>query len=302
MPIDKTQANIGLSAEDFVIIIIIVVTLILALISTMLWFIDEPILVPPPIISIFLGIAVAALLYRFLGGVADASFRLGALRVGGAAAILIFVAWWANDKLAEYLPEPTIESFDMYKHSVPSVTTWFAVDKDSGRPIKLLFPKFNQAHEPPNIDEINNKRKSKFLALNKNDEFIFVKSFESDGQIFGRLDKSQINKINYYNDFSLELNSYRVASFGSAQRIDINRELPFYLETRGFYSNYSQVYMIDKASNEDVYELNMYLRDSKIVKYRGHYYLISVVEVNHQNAPNDQFAKIYVAEIIVNSE
>ncbi len=73
------------TAEDTVITVAIVITLLLAPFLTALWYLDEPILVPPPIIAIFLGIAVSALLYRFLGGVHHASFT-------------VFVAWWSNQQ------------------------------------------------------------------------------------------------------------------------------------------------------------------------------------------------------------
>lgn len=47
--------NKSLSAEDIVIIIAFIVTLILSVICAGLWFYTKPIVIPPPIISIFFG-------------------------------------------------------------------------------------------------------------------------------------------------------------------------------------------------------------------------------------------------------
>ncbi|NAX32661.1 hypothetical protein CAG63_21665, partial [Vibrio sp. V37_P2S8PM304] len=291
-----------LNAEDIVIVVIIVTTLLLALISTALWFLEDPILIPPPIIAIFLGIAVAAVLYRFLGGVSDATFKVGALRVTGAAAILIFVAWWADGKLEANKPMPAVVPFDLTKHSIPEVATWFAVDKETGRPIKVTFPPFNQTHEPPQMAEINGKRRKNVLALNKEGELIIVKSNESEGRVLGSVDVNEINKLDFYDTFSLQLKSYRVVSFGPNDKVDINKDLPFILESRGFYDNYSNIYVIDKTTNEDVKELNMYLREAKVIEFLNRYYLISVVQVNHESSSVDPYAKIYVAEILVSHD
>ena len=47
-------------------------------------------------IALFLSAGVTALLYRFLGGVQGATFTVGALKLGGAAAVMIGVAYWLD--------------------------------------------------------------------------------------------------------------------------------------------------------------------------------------------------------------
>jgi len=54
---------------------------------------------PPALIAIFLGISVASLLYRFLGGIHNATFAIGALKVTGSAAVLAGIAWWSDTQL-----------------------------------------------------------------------------------------------------------------------------------------------------------------------------------------------------------
>lgn len=54
---------------------------------------------PPTLIAVFLGIGVAALTYRFLGGAADTEFKIGLLKLGGAAALLVGVTWFIGSAI-----------------------------------------------------------------------------------------------------------------------------------------------------------------------------------------------------------
>jgi hypothetical protein len=55
--------------------------------------------VPPIIVSFLLATGLAALTYRFLGGVEGASFAVGALKLGGALAALVGIAMLINRAL-----------------------------------------------------------------------------------------------------------------------------------------------------------------------------------------------------------
>ncbi len=289
-----------LSAEDIVIVVSIVMTLLLAPLLTILWFFDKPILVPPPIISIFLGIAVSALLYRFLGGVQDASFTVGALKVTGTAAILIAVSVWANDELEEYIPSVHGTSFDITRHSIPDSDTWLAVNKETGNPITLEFPKFNQKHDPPSLEELNLMRKGRDinLILENGDIFAYLKN--GGDRVLGQIPKNEINKIGFYGDEKIQLIPYRVVTLGASQKEDITANLPFVIETRGFNDNYTRFALIPKSGGDEIHEGAILLRGADVVEYQNHHYLISVVQVNHDPEDAEPYAKIYIAEIQVN--
>ncbi len=63
-----------------------------------LWLIKSP----PILISVFLGIGVAAVVYRFLGGIASGtSFTDGALKVGGSLGALLATASFINSPLVQ---------------------------------------------------------------------------------------------------------------------------------------------------------------------------------------------------------
>lgn len=293
--------NNQLTSEDKVIIVTIVITLILSPLLTVLWFIDNPILIPPPIISIFLGIAVSALLYRFLGGVHDASFTIGALKVTGTAAILIFVSWWSNEELKEFIPKINDESkvFKISKDITPKPKTWYAVNKNDGLPIELEFPVFKEKHSPPLINELNNLRKNRNINLVENNNTIYAVIKNGSSYILGQVPINEVNNLGFskFHGIDIQLKPYRVVEFSSSQRIDINTNLPFTIETRGFSENYTRFALISKNANVKTIEDSILLRGAKVYFYKEKYYLISVIQVNHETEKREPYAKIYVAEI-----
>jgi len=99
--------------------------------------------VPAALISIVLAIAVATLIHAFLGGVSEAGFNLGALRVTGSAAVLLGSAWLFNSLLAPQLAEMRAERLERYsfrfdQHATPAAG-WFAVSNTSGIPVDVKF-------------------------------------------------------------------------------------------------------------------------------------------------------------------
>lgn len=54
---------------------------------------------PPTLVTLFLGISVAALTYRFLGGTSGTEFSVGLLKVGGSAALLLGITFLVGNAL-----------------------------------------------------------------------------------------------------------------------------------------------------------------------------------------------------------
>lgn len=65
---------------------------------------------PPIVPSIFLATGIATLVYYFLGGIQDARFDMGPIKLGGSIAALIASAWFIDSKLENqtYAPERTL--------------------------------------------------------------------------------------------------------------------------------------------------------------------------------------------------
>lgn len=56
---------------------------------------------PPTLISMFAGIALGAVIYRFMGGLGESSLGIGAAKLGGSAAFIIFFIYFIGDRLRE---------------------------------------------------------------------------------------------------------------------------------------------------------------------------------------------------------
>lgn len=288
----------ALSAEDIVIIIAIVITLLLAPALTVLWYLKEPILVPPPIIAIFLGIAVSSILYRFLGGIHNASFTFGALKVTGSAAILIFVAWWSNEELKTFMPDiaPKTPAFDLSKDVIPAANSWYAVSSETGKPVSLSFP-HHQQHQAPSFELLSGLNVQRSLNLHQTDGAIVVSADHQSRHIVGTLPRAELNELGFFNKVDMRLRPFEVATFGAKQGIDMNSRLPFTIHTNGFSENYTRFTLKSRQDEQVIYEDSILLRGAKLFQYKNKFYLISVVQVNHAPEAIDPYAKIYLAEL-----
>lgn len=86
--------------EDSVLIAAIVLGLIIALyLSYALVVLDNH--YPPTLIATFLAVGVAALIYRFMGGLIGTEFKLGLLTLGGSAAFFVGIIWFVGDRLRD---------------------------------------------------------------------------------------------------------------------------------------------------------------------------------------------------------
>ncbi|OFI66803.1 hypothetical protein [Vibrio cholerae] len=298
---DNSQQK-GLNGEDVVIIFISGLTLVLSVITGGLWSIESPIIVPPPIIAILLGISVASLVYRFLGGVGEATFKMTGIKVTGSAAILFAVAYWANMELKPFVPDLSKENtpLDLSQHVIPKQELWYAVEADTGNPIPLEFPLFGQSHVPPSNEELSQQYMLRSLNLeNSSNDLINVVSKNGKSLTLGHVSKKDLNGLGFFNDNTLTFIPYRVAKFSASQLVDINANLPFVIETTEFSENFTRYQLLDRHDRSAlIYEGAIELRNAEIVEVNDRFYLISVIEVNHQTLMG-AYAKIYVAEIIV---
>ena len=86
--------------DDIVICVAVGVSLLIALALSWMAFVHHA-EIPPTLISTFLGIVVAALTYRFLGGSAGTEFSVGLLKLGGSAALLLGTTWFVGDRMRD---------------------------------------------------------------------------------------------------------------------------------------------------------------------------------------------------------
>ena len=88
--------------DDIVLWIAIAFCLLTPVVLVFIWAYDGK-FIPPMILSVLLGIAVAALTYRYLGGTQGTQFSVGALKLAGSAALLLGTAYLTNDGLSKQM-------------------------------------------------------------------------------------------------------------------------------------------------------------------------------------------------------
>lgn len=95
---------------------------------------------PALVLAVVLACAVTSLVYGFLGGVSEAGFDLGVLKLGGTAATLIGSVWFFNARLEPQFEEirRSRNQVTFVQHASPSAG-WFPVDSTTGSPIAVTF-------------------------------------------------------------------------------------------------------------------------------------------------------------------
>lgn len=106
---------------------------------------DHP--APSLVISVLFACAVAALLYSILGSVGEAGFKLGPIKMGGSAAVLIGGVYLFNILLEPQLAairdrnlKEELEGvrFVFDRHVTPA-EGWFAINRETGAPLTVRF-------------------------------------------------------------------------------------------------------------------------------------------------------------------
>lgn len=88
--------------DDIVLLVVMAFCIITPVILTSLWAYSDR-YYPPMLIAALLGIAIAALTYRYLGGTAGSEFSVGVLKVAGSAALLVGTMYFTNDGLTKQM-------------------------------------------------------------------------------------------------------------------------------------------------------------------------------------------------------
>lgn len=101
-PTDQIQPT--QRTDDLVLLIVLTVCFITPIALTIWWTVEDR-LFPPMLISILLGIAVATLTYRYLGGTAGSEIQVGTLKVVGSAAMLLGTALVTNHYLSAQMTD-----------------------------------------------------------------------------------------------------------------------------------------------------------------------------------------------------
>lgn len=123
---------------------------------------------PPTIVSVFLGLTIAALTYRFLGGVDGTSFQVGVLKLGGSAALLIGTTWFLSERIKTEMN--ILETTTGYRTQIEQMTKDLAArgqevaSKDSEiRKLQIQIEQIPNQSAVQSIDQIRKLKPSDTL-------------------------------------------------------------------------------------------------------------------------------------------
>jgi hypothetical protein len=156
---------------------------------------------------IFFSIALASILYQFLGGIGDTnSFNLGAIKFGGSAAILIGFMWFL--KSIVFIPG------EENKISIKG-PKWIPISTETGKTVQISISNGKDTLVFP--DSISKKeREAHGLGVLEDEEkkgTFRVKSLRGKGERIGYFELSDLKSSTLFNDVNIDPGEKRIKEF-----------------------------------------------------------------------------------------
>lgn len=240
--------------------------------------------VPQIVVAVLLGCAVAALVYRWLGGIsADTSFAIGALKLGGSMAALLGCAWFFNSQLVAQT------SIDMDKLFKPHHKDWFAFDRESAAPVAVEVGELGEIEEP-SADFLADMR----LDISQTGDSYRVVS-EKGGFSLGVLGQGDLEALGLGGaDLPDGLSPFVVTRRLSADKSAPLDPIPFTLRT-GPYGNEHSSFRLLSSDGTDVIQGSIYQKGARVFETDAGTWVVAVVEVDHGAGP--PYAKFAVGKL-----
>lgn len=285
-PVDEGPAGGGekslLTREDAVIIAIIA----LGLIGPLLIYLFA-VAVPPLLVAVFLGLAVSAVVYRFLGGIGkDTSFTIGALRLGGTMAALLGCVWFFDGQI-----ERQTRGLDVLFDPHPS--EWFALETAAAAPVEVEVRDTGHLRAPD-----NRVLASTSLALRREGQGFEVVNQGADFA-FGRLSRETIEGLGFDVDIGEGLEGFVVTDRLEAGAESRLPALPFSLVTGRYELDYSGFHLVaEDEAGTVLHTGSIHLRETEIVRLDDlGTFLVAVIEVDHAPEEAEPYAKFAIGRI-----
>jgi len=277
---EKSVSNGGLNAEDIVIVIMGV-----------FGFLGGALLyswhMPPIIVSVFISTGIAAMVFRFLGGLQGAGFNIGTLKLSGSIAALLGCIWFINGELSRQVG---LSLNDMFQ---PLPSEWVAIDKREGVPIALdVLPAGEQIDLPDDLTFLKNNQ----LQIASLERGRIEVSPEGENHFpLGFLYAADLESHAFFNH--LDLGKLIITSrleAGGAEKVRLGNN-GLYLKTNDYKQEHSYYSILDKQCNSLVAERGIEGKGAEILNISGKRFLIGVVEVNHLS--ETPYAKFIFGEL-----
>jgi len=238
---------------------------------------------PAIMVSIFLATGIAALVYRFLGGATGASMVMGTLKLSGSIAVLLGSAYFINGELIKQSEGTGKVKLGKISFN-PHRSNWVAFDKSNGKPITVKINETDEELPTP----AKNIWKNNPLQLTKSGNRFLIVPENDTSFTLGTIEVSSLGSSGFFSKLE------KTERFVVTERLNINQRdflAPFHFSIKptAFANEFSRFQLIDKTSDEVIYENQIYRRSYLIDQIQNKTYLIWVVEVKHQEKdPNDE--------------
>ncbi len=277
------KARRSLEAEDIVIILVIIFGFLL---SIAIFLFHWPI--PPIMSAVLIGTALSALVYRFLGGIqANTSFTIGALKLSGTMAALIGCIYFINSALEKQTRMELATLFD------PPLQQWFSLEKSGGQPIEVRVGNLGTIPLPLE-SEI---RSNPYRISKKENQYLLFPGTASDLPI-GTLTPESLKQTLAELKLGSMVNHFIVTDRLAPATLSVELDpLPFKLTTQTYSQDYSR-FTLFTPEGQRAYVGSIYRKQAEIIRIEDAFYLVAVVEVNHQNDNGGPYAKFALGEIV----
>jgi hypothetical protein len=155
---------------------------------------------------IFFAIALASILYQFLGGIGDSNnFNLGAIKFGGAAAILLGFMYFL--KTVAFIPTPDSNYLNI------SENNWIPISTETGKIISVTISNGKDSRVFPD-PQFKTKRASHVLEVREDDSGFFrVNAMGQQAEPMGYFEISNLKTSTLFNDIEIDDKEKRIKIF-----------------------------------------------------------------------------------------
>lgn len=300
---NETQPkNMSLSAEDRIIIWIISLGIAIGLFLYIGGNVSDAIKPSPVLVSVFIAIGFSAAIYRFLGGLSGSGMNIGPAKLAGTAAAFLAITWFLNQSLEKQWIVGSGSLSAAQLSVIPS--DWFAMDKNSGDPVKVDFVLNDSvvSSVPAGVPNFSNRQLILDLPGDQGSNFAYsIKTSNGkDSILLGGISPGELSKNRLFRSFSNNASILFTSDLVKPiQEIDIAPELPFFIRTGNFTQNLSRFALVRRNDKKVLTTSSIYLRGGKIYEVGNRLFLIMITQVDHTRSEElgGPYAKFGIIEL-----
>jgi hypothetical protein len=239
--------------------------------------------------SVCFAIGITSLVYWFLGGISDASFNMGYLKLGGSIAALLGSFYLINEEMKEGMVK--CQGIDLVGSQV------LAMDMNTGSPASLML-----MHGGDTINDLlpSDYKKKKFAqnSLTLGDK---LEVLTDQGYALGRLDNEILRKKHFFNKIANstdpgELYKFRLLETKTFSRLNLT------ISATSFRNDGYAEFKMQSTKNKSI-TTSFFIdnKGMKVVNLEGVFYLITATQAVFSNKANkdDFYIQLFIKPLIV---